>query len=79
MRPAHQTKWISITGRLEQPSREMRPKTRDAPERFRPGDIRFGNLRANAPMREHRQAKARFLNSIGLRMEHHLGVSHSKL
>lgn len=79
MRPAHQTKWISLAGRLEHPSREMRPKTRDAPERFRPGDIRFGNLRANAPMREHRQAKARFLNSIGLRMEHHLGVSHSKL
>jgi hypothetical protein len=35
MRPAHQTKWISLAGRLEHPSREMRPKTRDAPERCR--------------------------------------------
>lgn len=79
MRPAHQTKWISITGRLEQPNREMRPKTRDAPEPFGSGDIRFGNLRANAPMREHRQAKARFLNSTALKAEHSWGVSHSIL
>ena len=80
VRPAHQTKWIFLAGRLEQRNREMRPNIRDAPERCRPGDI-YLILRTKALTREHREAKARTLNSTGLKMEHRffLGGPHSSL
>ena len=73
MRPAHQTKWILLAGRLEHPNREKRPKIRDAPERCRPGDI-YLILRTKALTREHREAKARTLNSTGLQMENRFFV-----